>query len=271
MKKNALIGMLIFLTCFWLDAEAVTWDRERNKPNSLTLLPVEEKILGSIPEEATETQKGEYYAKVVRLYRNHNDTNAVIKIISYSKKVLQEKDLPVSVLCDTITVYDKALLIQYEQSGLTNALLLETRLNYYLDGLALCIDHLKVAERVPLRGVERFDVPPGSPMRAEFEKRHAEQVAYAEYADEQNKLLTFRNSFLQSIFVLCNPNAFENYDFNKKLLKLGYPEEKATAVCAVLRDAAQKNVESKRIWKPSPHNIHPNPANSTPLKINAVP
>jgi hypothetical protein len=208
--------------------------------------------LDSIPKNASDTQKREYYAKIVRLYRNKEDANAVNKIILYANKALEARDLAVRVLCDMLNLYAKAILLQTEQSKQTNVSVFESRLRLYLEGLALTLDHLKVTERVPLRGIDRFDSPPGSPLRAKLEKRYAEQVAYAEYAREQNELLTYRDSFLQSIFVLCDPSAFERHDFNKKLLELGYSQEKAKAICTVLRSAAQKEVERKRTWTASP-------------------
>jgi len=231
----------------------------------------ENMIVASILPEATDLQKAEAFAQIARLYRSDTNATSIAKKSSYSEKALQCQNLPALLRCEMYLFFAEALRSQSRQLPSAVSELTERQLKSYLEGLALTLDHLKVTERVPLRGVERFDIPPGNPMRAEFEKRHAEQVAYAEYADEQNELLTFRDSFLQSIFVLCNPSAFESYDFNKRLLELGYSEEKAKAVCALLRDAAQKTVESKRIWKPSPHNIHPGPANSASLKINAVP
>jgi hypothetical protein len=208
----------------------------------------ENKIVTSITPEATDLQKAEAFAQIARLYRSDTNANSIAKKSSYSEKALQCQNLPALIRCEMYLFFAEALRSQSRQIPSAVSELTERQLKSYLEGLALTLDHLKVTERVPLRGVERFDVPPGNPMRAEFEKRHAEQVAYAEYADEQNELLTFRDSFLQSIFLLSNPYAFESYDFNKRLLKLGYPEEKAKAVCAVLRDAAQKNIENKRKW-----------------------
>jgi hypothetical protein len=208
----------------------------------------ENKIVTSITPEATDLQKAEAFAQVARLYRSDTNATSIAKKSSYSEKALQCQNLPALIRCEMYLFFAEALRSRSRQLPSAVSELTERQLKSYLEGLALTLEHLKVTERVPLRGVERFDIPPGNPMRAEFEKRHAEQVAYAEYADEQNNLLTFRESFLQSIFVLCNPSAFESYDFYKKLLKLGYSEEKAKAVCAVLRAAAQKNVENKRKW-----------------------
>jgi hypothetical protein len=149
-------------------------------------------------------------------------------------------------------LFAEALNRQFKQLPLAVKELTERQLISYLEGLTLALDHLKVTDRVPLRGIDRFDSPPGSPLRAKLEKRYAEQVAYAEYAREQNELLTYRDSFLQSIFVLCDPSTFERHNFKNKLLKLGYSEEKAQTICAVLRSAAQKEVERKRAWTASP-------------------
>lgn len=239
--------------------------------NSLDLIPAEKRILDSIPKNESDTQKREYYAKIVRLYRNKEDANAVNKIMLYANKALEGRDLTACVLCDMLNLYAKALLLQAEQSKQANVSVLESRLRLYLEGLALTLEHLKVTDRVPLRGIDRFDSPPGSPLRAKLEKRYEEQVAYAEYAREQNELLTYRDSFLQSIFVLCDPSAFERHDFNNKLRKMGYSEEKAKAICAVLGSAAQKEVENKRAWTASPHNIPPSPTNSALPKPSDVP
>lgn len=235
------------------------------------LLAAEKKIVTSIMPESTVLQKAEAFAQIARLYRYETNATSVAKKSSYSEKALQCQNLPVLIRCEMYLLFAEALNSQSKQLPATVNELMERQLKSYLEGLALALDHLKVTERVPLRGIDRFDSPPGSPLRAKLEKRYTEQVAYAEYAREQNELLTCRDSFLQSIFVLCDPSAFESYDFNKRLLKLGYSEEKAKAVCAVLRTAAQKNVENERIWKPSPHNIHPNSTNSASLKINANP
>lgn len=231
----------------------------------------ENEIVTSIPHEATEGQKAEAFAKIARLYRYETNTTAVAKKSNYAQKALQCQNLPTLIRCDMHLLFAEALNRQSKQLPSAVKELTERQLISYLEGLALTLDHLKVTERVPLRGVERFDVPPGSSMRAKAEKRHAEQMAYAEYAEEQNELLTYRDSFLQSIFVLCDPSAFERYDFNKKLLEMGCSEEKARAVCEVLRSAAQKEVESKRVWTAAPHNISPTPTNSVFLKQNDVP
>lgn len=255
--KYAIICALLWNVCILAYSQQVTSMLERNVDNKLevrlkTLLSSENKIVTSIPHEATEVQKAEAFAKIARLYRYETNTTAVAKKSSYAQKALQCQNLPPLIRCDMYLLFAEALNRQSKQLPSAVNELTERQLKSYLEGLALTLDHLTVTERVPLRGVERFDVPPGSSMRAKAEKRHAEQMAYAEYAEEQNELLTYRDSFLQSIFVLCDPSAFERHDFNNKLRKMGYSEEKAQAICAVLRSAAQKAVEDKRAWTPSP-------------------